>query len=253
MCSQPSTGSPFFKSGFFFHLWLNGVSYSQKPQRLMTTLLASSKIKPTQIGHKSHGVYTRESHTGRTEQGSAAHPRVPKTFPKDGKKPSGEKRYLKMGINCVYRNRCCPWLPLTKLGHPSSCQSPGLSWKCTLPLPRLMCTPEGPAVLWVFLTLQNKTNDPQWPRKAVFQPRKFLRPECNSWWSSIEWQMSPESGLALFVGSAHRCLALAPKDRWGPPPQPRDQLFFSSVKSKLGNHRFLTQVYILQARTNIKT
>lgn len=78
----------------------------------MTTLLASSQIKPTQIDHKSHGVYAGESHTGRTERGSVAHHRVPKTFPKGGRKPFGEKCYLKMDMNCVYRKQMLPAAPL---------------------------------------------------------------------------------------------------------------------------------------------
>lgn len=63
----------------------------------MTTLLASPKIKPTQIGHKSHRAYTRELLTGRTELGFMAHLRVPKTFPKDSRRPFGQKCYLKKG------------------------------------------------------------------------------------------------------------------------------------------------------------
>lgn len=74
----------------------------------MTAPLASSQIKPTQIAHKSHGVYTRELHSGRTEQGSVTHPRVPKTFPKGSRKPFGEKCYLKMDMNCVYHKQMLP-------------------------------------------------------------------------------------------------------------------------------------------------
>lgn len=144
-------------------------------------------------------------------------------------------------------NRCCPRLPLTKLGHPSSCQSPGLPWKCAHSPPSTDVYPTGPAVLFCEffwhndLGKQYSNQESSWGLNATLGEAQ-LNGKC---------LMSRAAGTVCWY--CPQIPALAPKDRWGPPPHPRDQLFFSSVKSKLGNHRFLTQVYILQAETKIKT